>query len=155
MDFNINDIVAKYIELRDSRDVESKAFQEAMAVKYNQPMETIEKVLLREMERMGVDSVKTPSGTPYKAVTKSVKMSDASAYKQYIFKPLIDVLTHLILSTGGEVPDLQALLTSGPKWDMVDFRPLKKGVVEHTEETGQLPPGVTMDTHTTINIRRS
>lgn len=155
MDFNVNDVVKKYVELRDARDEESKAFSEAMKAKYNEPMEVIEKILLREMERMGVDSLKTPSGTPYKAVQKSVKMADAQEFKAFVFKPLIDSIAQYISSIGGQVPDLQGLLQQGALWDMIDFRCGKKGVVEYAEENGQLPPGVTLDQFTSINIRRA
>lgn len=146
---DLNTVVKKYIELRDDLAMQAaeaaeraKPAQEAMAV--------IETYLLREMEKMGVDSLKTPSGTPYKAVSKSVKLQDAESFKKFVFAPVVDALSKL-----PNMPDIMALLTAGIRWDMIDFRAGKKGIVEHLEETGEVPPGITFDSFTKINIRRS
>jgi hypothetical protein len=155
MDFNVNDVVKKYIELRDAREVETKAFSATMAEKYGSPMETIEKWILSFLESNGIDNIKTPSGTPYKAVTKSVKMADPQAFKEFVFKPVIDALNSWAATTGAAVPDIMSLLHQGALWDMIDFRAGKKGVVEYAEETGAIPPGVTLDQFTTLNIRRT
>jgi hypothetical protein len=152
MDFNINDVVAKYIELRDSQNEEAKAFSETMKAKYTEPMEIIEKILLREMERMGVDSLKTPSGTPYKAVTKSVKMTDPEQFKRFVFAPLIDSLTSALSMDREQV---YSLLTSSVYWDMIDVRAGKKGITSYVDDNGVVPPGIALDQFTTINIRRA
>ncbi len=68
--------------------------------------------------------------TLYKAITKTVKALDLQEFKDFVFN-------------------------GTPKWDLVDFRPLKKGIMEYIEDTGTVPPGITTDSFTTLNIRRS
>jgi hypothetical protein len=127
----ISNYVEKYIQLRDKK-VEIAEKHKAELAPLNEAMEAIEKWLLTEMEKLGVESVKTPAGTPYKSITKTVKALDMEAFKGYVFSP-----------------------DSAPKWDLVDFRPLKKGIMEYVEDKGTLPPGLTMDSFTSINIRRN
>lgn len=149
---DIGEVVKKYISLRDEQATIGERHKAEMAP-YNEQMEVIEKWLLKEMEKMGVDSLKTPSGTPYKAVTKSVKMSDPQAFKDFVFA---DAVTH-ISSIMGEGFDniVKQTLLDDIKWDMIDFRAGKKGIQEYATETGAIPPGVTIDQFTTINIRRA
>lgn len=148
---NISDVVAKYISLRDAKEAEVKVNNEAIRTKYSEPMEIIEKWLLQNMEAQGVDSLKTPAGTPYKNITKSIKTLDSEQFKRFVFTPVIDSIVNLGLN-----PDAAYnLLSNNIKWDMIDFRALKSGVTAHVEETGQLPPGLELTQFTTINIRRS
>ena len=154
MQHDIKSVVEKYIALRDEKAAIAER-QKAELAPLNESMEIIEKWLLAQMDAMGVDSLKTPAGTPYKAITKSVKMVDSEAFKRFVFSPLIDALSTAATSQGMQLPDLNGLLASGVFWDMIDFRCGKKGVVEYTEQNGTLPPGVTMDSFTTINIRRA
>ena len=118
-------------------------------------METIEAWFLDQMNKMGVDNLKTPSGTPYKHVTTSVKMLDSESFKQFVFQPVVALLTGLIQQTGSHVPDVAGLLTSGILWDMIDFRVGRKGVLEHIEREGTVPPGVIVDQFTSVKIRKS
>ncbi len=154
MTIDIRSVVEKYIELRDQRASIAERHKAELAP-ISESMEIIEKWLLKQMEEMGVDSLKTPAGTPYKAITKSVKMADAEAFKRFVFAPLIDALASAATAQGMQLPDIYSLLQSGVFWDMIDFRCGKKGIVEYTEQNGQIPPGVTMDSFTTINIRRA
>lgn len=148
-EFTLADVVKKYIDLRDEQAAISEKFKAELAPGAEQ-METIEKYLMAHMDKEGLDSIKTPNGTPYKVISKSVKAIDMEAFKLFALQPAIDALSNL-----PNMPDIVALLTAGIRWDMLDFRPLKKGVVEYTEESGQLPPGLTIDNFTKINIRRS
>lgn len=127
---DFNDMVAKYVTIRDKRAELSEKHKQEMAP-FNQAMEGIESFLLTEMDKLGADSLKTASGTLYKSIAKSVKAVDMESFKKFVFEP------------------------DCPRWDLVDFRPLKKGVTEYVESEGVLPPGLTMDSFTTLNIRRS
>ena len=115
-------------------------------------MEVIERWLLQQMEAMGVDSLKTQAGTPYKSISKSVKMQDPEQFKKFVFTPLIEYMTETGTIRDGEVLEV---LTNNVLWDMIDFRCGKKGVEEYVAETGQLPPGVEMSSFTTVNIRKA
>lgn len=149
MEFNIADVVQKYIALRDEKASVAERHKSEMAP-FNEKMEVIETVLLREMEKMGVDSLKTPAGTPYKAVSKSLKLVDPESFKVFALQPVVDALEKL-----PNMPDIRALLIAGIRWDIIDFRPLKSGVEQSLQDGEKLPPGITMDSFTKINIRRS
>lgn len=148
---DINEVVKKYISLRDESTVISERHKEELRPIF-ESMNVIETWLLQEMEKMGVDSLKTPSGTPYKAVSKSVKMADPESFKAFCFAPVIEAFKNLNIPN---MPDILGLLTAGIRWDIIDFRPLKSGVNELINETGNVPPGVSVDQFTKINIRRS
>jgi len=142
--------------------VDLRTEKEALAAKHaaeiepiTKSMETIEAWFLDQMNKMGVDNLKTPSGNPYKHVTTSVKMLDSESFKQFVFQPVVALLTGLIQQTGSHVPDVAGLLTSGILWDMIDFRVGRKGVLEHIEREGTVPPGVIVDQFTSVKIRKS
>jgi hypothetical protein len=148
-------VVAKYIELRDQK-AEVADRHKAELEPINTSMEKIEQWLLGKMSELGVDSVKTPSGTPYKSTTTSVKMADAKEFKKFIFTPVIKSLIELVEANGFLTEDLlETVLASSPKWDMVDFRPGKKGIGEFIASTDQVPPGVEISSFTTVNVRRA
>ena len=113
-----------------------------------------------QMNELGVDSFKTASGTPYKANANSVKMTDAGAFKGHVFAPALEAINHYLCAVGYPIQsaDVQAIdscLREKPRWDMVDFRPGKKGILEYLENYDQLPPGVQVETLSKVNIRRS
>jgi len=155
----IEDVTAKYIELRDRKAQIAKRQQEELAP-INKAMEDIETYLMAQMNALGVDSFKTASGTPYKANTNSVKLIDAGAFKGHVFAPALEAMHHYLSATGHHLQavDLQAMescLQEKARWDMVDFRAGKKGILDHLENTDELPPGVAVETFSVVNIRRS
>ena len=148
----IKAVVEKYIQLRDDKAVLAEKHKAEMEP-FNQQMEVIEKWLLQEMDRIGADSIKTDAGTPYKSVAKSVKMVDSESFKQFVFA---DAINHITGIMGQDYEKLvkETLLTD-IKWDIVNFQPGKKGIIDYTAETGHLPPGIDMSSFITVNIRRS
>lgn len=155
---NIEQVTAKYIELRDRKSEIAKRHSEEMRP-LNEAMENIESWLMDQMNTLGVDSFKTSSGTPYKAVSNSVKMVDGGVFKNYIFAPAVEAAINHLRQAGYAIPDveieaLQIILQGKARWDMVDFRAGKKGIIEHFDNTEQLPPGVTVETFAVVNVRR-
>lgn len=148
---DIKAVVERYIQLRDEKASIAERHKTELSP-IVEGMDVIERWLLAQMDQMGVDSLKTTAGTPYKAVTKSVKMIDPEAYKRFVFEDVIDAMERIDPTN---MPDMMGLLTNSIKWDLIDFRPLKKGVTELIEETGELPPGLEVSQFQTINIRRS
>jgi len=147
-----NTLIARYIELRDKVAEISKRVAEATAP-FNDEMNRIEKDLMSILGDIKADNLKTEAGLAYKTTTRSVKMQDASAFKQFVFK---DVIAHISGILGGDYEKLVTdTLLSDAKWDMIDFRAGKKGIVEHFESTGEVVPGVSFDQFTSINIRRA
>ena len=155
----VDEVVKKYIEIRD-RKAEIAKRQSAELVPLNDAMANIEKWLMDQMNTLGVDSFKTAHGTPYKANSNSVKLTDAGAFKGHVFAPAVEGINNYLSGTGHTLQpvDLEALLSillQMPKWDMVDFRAGKTGVLGYLESNEALPPGVSVETTAVINVRRS
>lgn len=155
----IDEVVAKYISLRDKQSEISKRHEEELKP-IGDAMGVIEAWLLNQMNELGVDSFKTPSGTPYKAVNRSVKLTDAEAFKGHVFAPALEGIYHYLHTMGYGIQDvdleaMQHCLQHQSRWGIVDFRAGKKGIVEEFETHSTLPPGVSIDSSTKINVRRS
>jgi hypothetical protein len=156
---DINQVVAKYIELRDRKSALAKQHAEEISP-ISDAMQTIENWLMEQMNTLGVDSVKTAAGTPYKATQSSVKLTDAEAFKGHVFAPAVEYIHNYLASLGHHLSDadveaIEMILQQEPRWDMVDFRAGKKGILEQFSADQSLPPGVSVDNFTVINVRRS
>lgn len=155
----IEEVVAKYVSLRDRKAEIAKRQQEELAP-IGEAMLNIEAWLLNRMNELGVENLKTASGTPYKANSNSVKLSDPLAFKAYVFLPALEAIHHYLNAVGhslqpADLESLQSCLQEKIKWDMVDFRAGKKGILEYVENNGVTPPGVQIETTTVINVRRA
>lgn len=155
----VEEVTKKYIELRD-RKAELAKKQQLELAPLNEAMSSIEAWLMDQMNALGVENFKTASGTPYKANSNSVRMDDPLAFKRCIFLPAVDGIYHYLCAVGHSIQpaDLEAitsLLQEKPRWDMVDFRAGKKGILEYQEQNNALPPGVSVETTSVINVRRS
>lgn len=155
----VEEVTKKYIELRD-RKAEIAKRQSEEVKPLSEAMENLEAWLLNQMNTLGVDSFKTSAGTPYKANSNSVKMTDAGAFKGHVFAPAVEGIINYLSALGHSIQHadkeaMQMILQDSPLWDMVDFRAGKKGVLEHLENTEALPPGVAVETFTIVNVRRS
>ena len=156
---NIEEVTAKYIELRDRKTELAKRQSEEMRP-LNEAMNSIESWLMEQMNTLGVDSFKTASGTPYKATQNSVKLADAGAFKGHVFAPAIEALVNYLGASGHPLlpvdrTAIEQCLQEKIRWDMVDFRAGKKGILEEFEQTQVLPPGVQLESFSVVNIRRS
>lgn len=159
MNITVEQATAKYIELRDRKaqiaerhKTELAPLQEAMA--------SIETWLLDKMNQEGVDSFKTPAGTPYRSVAISMKLEDDAAFKNFVFAPAVQAVVNYLSATGHAVlpVDQEAvaqIVRDHANWGVVDFRAGKKGIQEYQEESGVLPPGVSTSQFSTVNVRRS
>ena len=156
----IEEVVNRYIALRDEAAVIAKRHKEELAP-INDKMEKIETWLLAKMNQDGVDSYKTPVGTPYKSVTNSVTLEDSHVFKQFVLVPgakaIQDYLTNLGITglKASELDSFLSFLNTSIPWNLVDFRAGKKGIEEYIEHTGLTPPGVKVSSFTKVNIRRS
>lgn len=155
----IDEVVKKYIDLRDRKAEIAK--RQAEEIKpLSDAMDSIETWLLNQMNQLGVDSLKTSSGTPYKAISNSVKLTDAGAFKGHVFAPALEGINNYLSAVGYtlqpvDLEAIQSCLQEQTRWDMVDFRAGKKGILEYLERTDEMPPGVQIDSSTVVNIRRS
>jgi len=159
MTYTAEQVVAKYIELRDRKAAMAKRHSEEMKP-ITDAMGKIENYLLNQMNMVGCDSIKTCEGTAYKARAASVKASDMEAFKDFVFDPAVCAVERYLTSTGYDVPPSVAdhiayLLKSMAMWDMVDFRAGKKGITDYIDAEQKPVPGVGVEYVTTVNIRRN
>lgn len=155
----VEEVVRKYIELRDRKAELAKKHQAELAP-FNQGMETMEGWLLNQMNELGASSIPTPAGTPYKANSNSLWLEDPRDFKLSIFEPAVVAIYHYLSAVGhslqpADVEAINASLLEKASWDMVDFRAGKKGILEYQEAHDKLPPGVVVETTTVVNVRRS
>lgn len=110
-----SDLAKAYIELRDRRDARKRKFTEE-----DKPDETFQEriaaELLRRFNDEGIESVRTPFGTAYKALRVSASVADRPTFLTY--------------------------LKEHEAWDLADIRVAKNNVKQLREETGDIPPGI-------------
>lgn len=121
---NIDAIVAHYVSLRDQKaEIEARQREELAPI--NRDMELIEKALLKLMQAQGVESVRTPSGTPYIAKHTSCKVQDWDALLSYI--------------------------RENDEWDLLERRVSKTAFLAGDAKA----PGVFVTDTLAVNVRRS
>jgi hypothetical protein len=124
----IDEIIEKYVALRDKKARIKAAFQEKTG-EIDQAMTQIENLLLKQLQDMGVESFKTKAGTAYTSTRTSASVADWEVFL-------------------GFVQDNQA-------WEMLERRASKTAVDEYRKTTDDLPPGVNWREERVVNIRRS
>jgi hypothetical protein len=131
---NVDDLTAKYIELRDRRAKIKKEAEDADS-ELTKIQDAIADKIKEIMHGLGVKSVKTAHGTAYIAYRESATVADWDVLLDYI-------QTH-------------------EAWDLLERRVSKTGVRERMEEdrngnyTNPPPPGVNFVRLEGVNVRRS
>lgn len=125
---DLEDLISKYISLRDKRAQLKKAYQAKDDV-LKAAMDAAEAAALKRMEDLGAKSIRTDAGTVYKEEKRSVTTADAETFFNYV--------------------------REHNAWDMIEKRPAKATVLEWVDEHGSLPPGLNLYSELTIKIRRS
>jgi len=128
MSTNINTLVEKYIAIRDTKS-QIAAEPKAVMDRISNAMKKIEERLLDEMNTLGTESMRTPSGTCYKSITTSAKVEDREAFMDFV--------------------------RGNNAWDFIESRANKTAVSAFLEEHQELPPGVSVTRASAVNIRRS
>ena len=121
-------IVEKYIALRD-RKAELKAAYDASVKDIDAAMVRVENYLLNMMQELGVESVRTPFGTPYISKRTSASVADWESFLDF-------VKTH-------------------DEWSMLKRDVAKTIVAAWREEHNDLPPGLNWREERVVNIKRS
>lgn len=127
-DLPINDLVRKYIKLRDKRASIVDGIKPVVA-QIDEVMATVEATILQHFQATGMESVRTANGTAYKSTRTSAKVRDWDA--------------------------LITFIKEEEAWEFLDKRVNKTAVQEFREANSDLPPGVDWSEELTINIRRS
>jgi len=124
-----NELIARYIELRNGRTKADETFAEWRKSEFDTPMNEIEMKLLDALNQMGSDSIKTKQGTAFKKLSVSVTTADGSSFRRHVI--------------GGEL------------WDMVDWRPNKTAINNLIEAGEPLPPGLNRTTFYNVSVRKA
>ncbi len=123
----IEDVVSKYIALRDKKAELDAAHKEKVA-SIDDALNRVEVYLLSRMQSMGVESVRTAAGTAYTSLKVSVSTADKDA--------------------------LIGFAKDNDLWSSLDIKPNKTFVQQYRKEHDDLPPGVNLREERVVNIRR-
>ena len=122
------ELITEFIQLRDElsqRKADFKAIEDGIKTRQAQ----IQGELQQVMGQMGVDSLKTPSGTAYLTEKVSVLTSDKEKFLEYIQK--------------------------NEAWELLDVRGSKTAIQEYMLENNDVPPGIELSRFQDVGIRRS
>jgi len=126
--WTVDDMIGKYVRLRDQkRQVEEKHKEELK--RYNDVLSGIEAWLMEQMNRLGLDNMKTPHGTAFKSVRRS-----ATVYEWAVTLPWI---------------------IANQAWHLLEARVSKTAAFDTVNETKEPIPGVELNTEVCLNIRRA
>lgn len=123
-----SDLIDAYVKIRDKKQLLVEEHRKQLAP-YNDKLMMLENTLLQILNREGAESLKTKAGTCYKSKRNTVKVQDWDTALEFIMD---HDLTH-----------------------MLERRLSKSAVTEYLEANGLTPPGVSVSTELTVNIRRS
>ena len=124
----LNDLVGKYIELRDKKS-ELKAEYDLKVAKIDAVLDKIEAKLLDVFDNTGMDSCRTEFGTAYTSTRNTASVADREVFMNFV--------------------------KSNEEWPLLEVRVSKSGAEQFKEANEELPPGVNWRSERIVNIRRS
>lgn len=126
----LDDLVEKYIKLRDRRAQREAAFK-AEDAGDRQLQDKIEALMLLKFQETGVESIKTPNGTAYTSVRASATVADPDIYFSWV--------------------------RADPEERMIflEARANKTAVKQFREAHDELPPGINWSETRVVNFRRA
>jgi hypothetical protein len=125
----IDQLVAKYIQLRDKQAERKKKYDADKEV-LDKAKAKIEQYFLSVMNQQGLTSLPTDAGTPYRTTKTSVSVADPVSYMAWLMAE----------------PDRLAV--------GLDIKANKTFVVAFKEEHNDLPPGLNWHEEVAVNVRR-
>lgn len=124
---DINEVVEKYIELRDKK-AEIKKEYDLKVEKIDEVLDKLEIVLLKTFQDAGLDSVSTKAGTAYTSTRSTAKVADKDMFMEFVIK--------------------------GENWEFLENRCSKEAVEQYKAANDDLPPGISWSEIRTVNVRR-
>ncbi len=125
---DVNELVEKYIKLRDAKAAIQNGVKEKLA-RIDAGLAIAESALMDIFNTQGIDSVGCSAGTAYKTTRTSATVNDWDAALGFI--------------------------KENEAWHMLEKRVAKTAVEDYVAETQDLPPGIKWAEFVTINVRRS
>ena len=153
-EMTFDEIVHKYIELRDLKAQAKKAY-DARVETLDSGMKKLEAQVLERFRDQGVESCNTASGTVYKTTRTSATVADWSAYTTFVSRRMAkEVVDTLDLDVS--VDDLVAAMVDSGEFEFFERRAAKDPVKDYmAEHDGILPAGINWNAFTTIGVRAS
>ncbi|WP_341649124.1 hypothetical protein [Thauera humireducens] len=127
---SIDEMVARYIHMREKRSLLKREYDEA-AAKIDEVMEKLEAALLKFFQDYGIDSLETKAGRAYLSTRSIATVADRDAFFGWVLA----------------APD--------ERLAFVESRTKKAMVEQFKEANGSFPPGVTYQTELVVGIRRA
>jgi hypothetical protein len=125
-EFNANELVRRYMQLRERKAGMKTAYEEQVA-EVDRAMELIESMLQKMMQEQGVTSLRTEHGTPYFSTQSSATVADWDAYLAWI--------------------------RAGERWEFLERRANKTSVEQFKAANDDLPPGVNWSERIKVNVK--
>ena len=104
--------------------IEDKTKEELKEV--NEAIEMVKLSLLDNLNKLGLENVKTAHGTIHKVRRRSVPIEDAAAFLEFVRK--------------------------SEAWEFLDLKCNLTAASDYVDEHGDAPPGVTLKVHTDIGV---
>jgi hypothetical protein len=123
----VQELVAKYIEIRDKKEAFSRQYKDKVAA-YDAALGKMEAVLMKTLDSSGMESVKTDKGTVFLSSRSSATVADRDAFIDFVIR-----------SEG---------------WVFLENRVSKSAVEQFVAANEIPPPGVNLRIERTVNIRR-
>ena len=120
--------IDKYVQLRDRKAAMVAAHKKQVEVLDN-VLDRVELFLLKTMQDLGVESLKSGAGTAYQTTKTSATIADWPLYFDF--------------------------LRAGEHWEGIDRKANKTFVDAWRTEHNDLPPGINWREEKTVNIRRT
>jgi len=125
--YNLGELTAKYVKLRDKIAELTKAFDEQLAP-YKNLKNQLDAIFAGELGRTGAMSMRTEGGTISLTKRNSATLEDPLAFRTFV-------------QNMGE-------------WDLADVRANANAVEDYAQKNQQLPPGVKFSAIYTVSVRR-
>lgn len=126
-EINIEARIGQYVALRDKIKELDDDHKKKMEP-YRDCLEQLNGVLLDHLNKVGVDSAKTGSGTVYRTEKKSATLADKTAFFTWV--------------------------ETNQEWDMLDYKANPVVVQAYLDENNALPPGVNFTKTYVVGVRR-
>lgn len=125
---NVDTVIAAYIKLRQQRADLKKAYDDEDG-KLIKKMDRLNAWLLQQMQATGSTQLGSEHGTAYQQTVMKGNCSDWPTFWNW--------------------------LAENGRFDMMEKRLAVKAVQEYYQETGSLPPGISVNPELRVNVRKS
>jgi hypothetical protein len=124
---NLETLVDKYRQLRDRKKLKADTYK-AQVEPYTEAMDQLGAAILDALNRAGVESIRTKSGTAFKTTRSSYTVKDPALFREWI--------------------------EANQRFDLLETR-VSKEAVEAMVQAGQsLPEGIGISSEVLVNIRK-